>query len=98
MNLPVSSQAREARFAAYVEALAEGLGHADRIAPMQAYCTGLLLPGERKSIEPMAARLSPHNVQATRQSLHHLVARAPWSDQALLDEVRNAQGPVEGSY
>ena len=35
----------------------------------------------------MAARLNPHNVEATRQSLHHLVAKAPWNDEALLDHV-----------
>jgi SRSO17 transposase len=65
------------------------------------YCEGLLLPGERKSIEPMAARLDPHNVQPMRQSLHHLVAKAPWSDEALFAEVRSQvlpamqkQGPV----
>jgi SRSO17 transposase len=65
------------------------------------YCKGLLLPGERKSIEPMAARLEPDNIQPMRQSLHHLVAKAPWSDETLLDEVRNQvlpamqkQGPV----
>jgi SRSO17 transposase len=88
MNLPVSSQAREARFAAYVGALAEGLGHGDRIAPMRAYCTGLLLPGERKSIEPMAARIEPDRVQAAHQSLHHLIASADWSDEAVLAIVR----------
>src|SRR5438477_8133846 len=61
----------------------------------------LLLPGERKSIEPMAARLDAKNVQRVRQSLHHLVAKAPWSDETLLDEVRHhvlpamqKQGPV----
>ena len=53
------------------------------------YCKGLLLPGERKSIEPMAARLDSKNVQPVRQSLHHLVAKAPWSDETLLDEVRH---------
>jgi len=37
----------------------------------------------------MAARLDPKNVQPMRQSLHHLVAKAPWSDDTLLDEVRN---------
>jgi SRSO17 transposase len=65
------------------------------------YCKGLLLPGERKSIEPMAARLDSKNVQPVRQSLHHLVAKAPWSDEILLDEVRRQvlpamqkQGPV----
>jgi SRSO17 transposase len=94
MNLPIPSETREARFAAYVDALAEGLGHADRIAPMQAYCTGLLLPGERKSIEPMAARLAPDRAQAAHQSLHHLVAQAEWSDEILLASVRQQVLPV----
>jgi len=89
------------RFAAYVDGLAIAAGHEDRRTPLTDYCKGLLLPGERKSIEPMAARLNPHNVQATRQSLHHLVAKAPWSDSTLLDHVRQKvlpamqkQGPV----
>jgi SRSO17 transposase len=47
----------------------------------------LLLPGERKSVEPMAARLAPENVRRTHQSLHHLVADAAWKDQELLAEV-----------
>ena len=78
----------EKRFAAYIEGLAIAAGHEDRHTPLKDYYKGLLLPGERKSIEPMAARLTPRNVQATRQSLHHLVAKAPWSDQSLLDHVR----------
>ena len=53
------------------------------------YCTGLLLPGERKSVEPMAARLAPDNVRRTHQSLHHVVADAPWSDEEVLAEVRS---------
>ena len=79
---------QEKRFAAYIEGLATAAGHEDRHAPVRDYCKGLLLPGERKSIEPMAARLNPRNVQATRQSLHHVVAKAPWSDQSILDHVR----------
>jgi len=43
----------EVRFQTYVNALSEAIGHADRIDPLRRYCTGLLLPGERKSIEPM---------------------------------------------
>jgi SRSO17 transposase len=65
------------------------------------YCKGLLLPGERKSIEPIAARLDPNHVEPLRQSLHHVVAKAPWSDEAMLEQVRNdvlpamqKQGPV----
>jgi SRSO17 transposase len=78
----------ESRFAGYVEALAATLEHADRTAPFRSYCTGLVLPGPRKSIEPMAARVAPARVQATHQSLHHLVAKADWSDQAVLHVVR----------
>src|ERR1700729_586118 len=79
---------QERRFAAYMEGLATAAGHEDRQAPLKNYCKGLLLPGERKSIEPMAARLDPENVQPMRQSLHHLVAKAPWSDEVLLERVR----------
>lgn len=79
---------QEKRFAAYTDGLAKAAGHADRHAPLKAYCAGLLLPGERKSVEPMAARLAPENVQRTHQSLHHLVADARWSDEAVLGSVR----------
>jgi SRSO17 transposase len=72
-----------------MEGLAKAAGHADREAPLKAYCSGLLLPGERKSVEPMAARVAPDNVRRTHQSLHHLVADAPWSDEALLETVRS---------
>lgn len=68
---------------------------------MKNYCTGLLLPGERKSVEPMAARLAPDNVRRMHQSLHHVVADAPWSDEAVLDRCLDTvlpamlrQGPV----
>jgi SRSO17 transposase len=76
---------QEQRFAAYIEGLAEAAGHADRNVPLKNYCTGLLLPGERKSVEPMAARLAPGNVRRMHQSLHHVVADAPWNDEAVLD-------------
>lgn len=87
MNFP-GEQETALRFAAYLEALASALGHADRAAPLKAYCTGLLLPGERKSIEPMAARLEPRRIRAAHQSLHHFVAKADWSDDAVLEIVR----------
>jgi len=78
----------ESRFAAYVEGLAKALGHADRVAPLKAYCTGLILPGERESVEPMAARVEPGRVQAAHQLLHHFVAKADWSDEGVLGMVR----------
>jgi SRSO17 transposase len=86
--------AQQKRFSAYLEKVSAGVGHADRRAPLQNYCTGLLLPGERKSVEPMAARLAPENVRRMHQSLHHLVADAPWSDEDLLREVRQAVLPA----
>src|SRR3954454_9172386 len=78
----------EERFDDYVERLGDTLGHADRRGPLRAYTTGLLLPGERKSIEPMAARVDPARGGAAHQSLHHFVAKAAWDDAALLEAVR----------
>jgi SRSO17 transposase len=73
--------------------LAQAAGHADRAVPLKNYCTGLLLPGERKSVEPLAARLAPDNVRRMHQSLHHVVADAPWSDEAVLRQVRQSVLP-----
>lgn len=85
---------QEKRFAAYMDGLANAAGHADRHTPLRNYCIGLLLPGERKSVEPMAARLAPENVRRTHQSLHHLVAEAPWSDEEMLERVRQQVLPA----
>ena len=84
----------EDRFAAYLDEIVSVLGHASRDEPARAYCTGLLLPGERKSVEPMAARLDPERVQARHQSMHHLVAQAAWDDAAVLGAVRRAVIPA----
>ncbi len=89
MGLRFGPAGIESRFEAYVEALAASLGHADRAAPFRSYCAGLILPGDRKSAEPMAARVDPGRVQAAHQSLHHMVAKAEWSDQAVLAMVRD---------
>ena len=70
----------EERFGSYIELLGAVVGHADRREPLRAYCTGLLLPGERKSVEPIAAVTAPARVSAKHQSLLHFVANAPWSD------------------
>ena len=101
MGISTTPGPQQQRFAAYLDGLAQAAGHADRIDPLKSYCKGLLLPGERKSVEPMAARLAPDNVGRMHQSLHHLVADAPWSDAKLLAEVRSQvlpamlrQGPV----
>src|SRR3712207_4277872 len=86
--------AAERRFEHYLDAIIGVLGHVGRADPARAYCRGLLLPGERKSIEPMAARLAPERVRAAHQSLHHVVARADWSDEAVLAAVRHQVLPT----
>jgi len=92
----------EARFAAYVEELASVIGHADCVAPLEAYCIGLLLPCERKSVEPMAAITAPARVSAQHQSLLHFVSQGGWSDEVILGKVRDMvvpemerHGPIE---
>ena len=77
----------ERRFEEYGEVIGEALAHADRRIPAQWYLRGLMLPGGRKSVEPMAARVQPQNVRSAHQSMHHLVADADWSDRGLLAAV-----------
>jgi SRSO17 transposase len=92
----------ESRFAAYVEGLASVIGHKDRIGPLRDYCTGLMLPGERKSVEPMAAVTRPARTAAQHQSLLHFVGEGGWLDERVLAKVRELvlpamerAGPVE---
>jgi SRSO17 transposase len=77
------------RFEQYVSLIAQQLGHADRVEPFRGYCTGLLLPVQRKSVEPMAAHLAPSRVRSEHQRLHHFVADAAWTDEAVLSAVRD---------
>src|SRR5215813_5807280 len=92
----------EARFAAYVEKLSSAIGHVRRTRQLRDYCTGLMLPGERKSVEPMAARTAPGRTAAQHQSLLHFVGVATWSDEEVLAKVREMvlpamekDGPIE---
>jgi SRSO17 transposase len=92
----------EARFLAYVDALASVIGHADREKPLIDYCRGLLTPCERKSVEPLAAMTAPERTSAQHQSLLHFVGKGGWSDAKLLAKVREMalpaierHGPIE---
>ncbi len=87
------SDTSESRFAAYVEGLASVIGHADRANPLRDYCVGLMLPCERKSVEPMAAVTAPGRTAAQHQSLLHFVGQAPWSDEKVLTKVRETVLP-----
>ena len=90
------------RFSAYVEGLVSVIGHADRAKPLRDYCLGLVMPGERKSVEPMAAVTAPARVAAQHQSLLHFVGAGGWSDEMVLAKVREMvlpeierHGPIE---
>ena len=63
------------RFEQFLQHLAGGTGHADRHAGLNGYCTGLMLPLSRKSVEPMAASVDPLHASTRHQAL--LAAGAP---------------------
>jgi SRSO17 transposase len=84
-----AAMASLAEFDHYIAYLCEALDHRDRNVGLQDYCRGLMLPIQRKSIEPLAAHAHPLRVAAKHQSLHHFVAKAGWSDGALLARVRD---------
>src|SRR5471030_2397083 len=98
----LESDTSRLNFEAYINQLISVIGHADRAEPLHDYCTWLLLPGERKSVEPMAALTAPARTAPKHQSLLHFVANAPWSDEAVLTKIRQmvlpkieALGPIE---
>src|ERR1700730_3449217 len=92
----------ESRFTGYVGCIERVIGHADRANPLRDYCMGLVLPGERKSVEPMAAITAPGRTAAQHQSLLHFVGQGGWSDEAVLAKGREVvlarierHGPIE---
>jgi SRSO17 transposase len=85
--------ASESRFGAYVEGLVSVIGHADRAKPLRDYCVGLMMPCERKSVEPMAAVTAPERTAAQHQSLLHFVGQGSWSDEKVLAKVRETVLP-----
>jgi SRSO17 transposase len=96
------ADASEARFAAYVDELSSVIGHSDRVGPLRDYCVGLMMPCERKSVEPMAAVTAPAWVSAQHQSLLHFIGQGRWSDEKVMTKVREMvfpemerHGPIE---
>lgn len=90
------------RFSAYLQEIAGVMEHAARVAPMRAYCSGLLMDCERKSAEPIAAATAPSATSAQHQSLLHFLAKGEWSDERVLGKVRELvlpqvqrHGPIE---
>jgi SRSO17 transposase len=100
--MDLQAQRAETRLSAYVEELVSVIGHADRAKPLRDYCLGLMMPCERKSVEPMAAVTAPERTAAQHQSLLHFVGEGGWSDEKVLAKVRETvlpaierHGPIE---
>ena len=73
------------RLESYFGEIGEQLGNDSRRQSFAIYAMGILGDGERKSVEPIAARAcaDPTKADAAHQSLLHFVANARWSDQAV---------------
>src|ERR1039458_7785443 len=101
-EMDLRTEGSEKRFSAYVAGLVSVIGHADRARPLRDYCVGLMMPCERKSVEPMAAITAPERTAAQHQSLLHFVGEGRWSDETVLAKVREMvlpqierHGPIE---
>ena len=83
----------EGVFERWLEPFLAALGHKAQRRWAPVYLRGLLAPGERKSVEPMAGRVAPGDVQ----QLHHFVSASAW-DPAPLEAVlvEKAQALVGG--
>src|SRR3954454_13078038 len=78
--------AMERRFQDYLEDLGAVVGNDARRRGLSDYMTGLLLPGERKSMEPIAERLDSGNV-SRRQLIQDFVSEANWKDGPVRERV-----------
>ncbi len=73
----------------YLSTLLESIGRQERRVATARYIEGLLLPGRRKFIRPLAERL-----QVDSQSLHQTIANSPWDDQQVWTRIRRAIIPT----
>src|SRR6476661_1499861 len=76
------------RVSAYIKGLASVIGHAGLAQPLRDNCTGLMMPCDRKSVEPMAAMTAPERTAAQPQALLHFVGQGDWSGQQVMAKVR----------
>jgi SRSO17 transposase len=72
-----------AELSAFLQPFIDRLGHGKRRAMCPLYIAGLIGPGDRKSIEPMAARLAPGQYDR----LHHFIPDGIWDDVPLMHEL-----------
>jgi SRSO17 transposase len=91
---PSFDAAMERRFQEYVEDLGAVVGNDARRRGLSDDMTGLLLPGERKSMEPIAERLESGNVSRRHQAIQHFVSEASWKDGPVRERVLGRVVPV----
>src|SRR5271157_1665687 len=84
------------QFLEYLNPLIAGLGRSERRVAATRYVEGLLMPGQRKSIIPMAERLG-----VDPQRLQQFVTDSPWSEEemwrAIRQEIIPHLGPVSST-
>ena len=81
MRSPLSDW--EVELARWLKPFLERLGHKARRRMCPLYVTGLIGPGDRKSVQPMAERLAPGNYD----QLHHFVTAGVWDSAPLETEL-----------
>lgn len=73
----------EKRMAEFMDHMGQALGSRPQRKRFAQYALGLLLPGERKSMEPMAARIDPEHAMARFKTFQHFIACSDWDDLAV---------------
>lgn len=75
---------------AFLDAIVGTLGHPRRRRWCEAYVRGVLLDGQRKSIEPMSVRLKKieQGEEDYEQALQQFIDQSPWDEQAVLDSLQ----------
>ena len=76
------------RLLEYFDRIGDALGSKERKASYAVYAMGLFGDGDRKSMEPIAARADPNTarVNAQHQRIQHFITDSPWSDRAVRRE------------
>lgn len=79
----------DAELTEFVDELFEGFGRRERVENLGHYLTGLLLDGDRKSIEPIAARLVDRSdeIEGMRQRLQQAVSVSTWPESELYERL-----------
>src|SRR5919205_3077818 len=78
-----TSVAWEHELQSWLEPFLKPLRHPARRRMCPLYVAGLIGPGDRKSLQPIAARVAPTDYD----QLHHFVAVGPWDDEPLQAEL-----------